>query len=62
MGYRELSMNQGALAKINYLMRRVRMDELQALLQQALNMRCGADVRELLRDYLGEKGLAAILN
>lgn len=62
MGYRELSMNQGALAKINYLMRRVRMDELQALLQQVLNMRCGADVRELLRDYLGEKGLAAILN
>ncbi|MCL1073658.1 phosphoenolpyruvate--protein phosphotransferase [Shewanella dokdonensis] len=62
MGYRELSMNQGALARINYLMRRVRMDELQALLQQALNLRCGAEVRELLRSYLAEKELAAILN
>ncbi|MFQ6371343.1 phosphoenolpyruvate--protein phosphotransferase [Shewanella sp. YIC-542] len=62
MGYRELSMNQGALAKINYLMRRVSMDELQRLLQQALTLRCGLEVRELLRDYLDNKGLAALLN
>ncbi len=62
MGYRHLSMNQGSLARINYLLRRVSLTELKALLDVALTKRSGQDVRDLLREYLARKDLAAVLN
>ncbi|MGI2854347.1 phosphoenolpyruvate--protein phosphotransferase [Shewanella algae] len=62
MGYNRLSMNQGSLARINYLLRRVRSDELEQLLAEALTLRSGNEVRHLVRDYLGQRELAAILN
>jgi phosphotransferase system enzyme I (PtsP) len=62
MGYNRLSMNQGSLARINYLLRRVRSDELEQLLAEALTLKSGSEVRQLVHDYLGQRELAAILN
>ncbi|MBO2676109.1 phosphoenolpyruvate--protein phosphotransferase [Shewanella algae] len=62
MGYNRLSMNQGSLARINYLLRRVRSSELEQLLAEALTLRSGSEVRQLVHDYLWQRELAAILN
>lgn len=61
MGYDQLSMNQGSLARINYLLRRVERAELEALLELVLQMSNGQDVRELVREYLDSRELISIL-
>ncbi|ABL99071.1 phosphoenolpyruvate--protein phosphotransferase [Shewanella amazonensis] len=61
MGYDELSMNQGSLAKINYLLRRVERSELEQLLALVMQMSNGQDVRELVREYLDTRELSSIL-
>jgi len=62
MGYNQLSMNQGSLARINYLLRRVARADLDQLLSQALSLSNGFQVRELVKEYLNEQGLVTILN
>ena len=62
MGYNQLSMNQGSLARINYLLRRVSGDDLAQLLAQALSLSNGFQVRELVKEYFTQQGLATILN
>ncbi|MGI2257808.1 phosphoenolpyruvate--protein phosphotransferase [Shewanella sp. GXUN23E] len=62
MGYDRLSMNQGSLAMINYLMRRVSCEELQNLLQQVLSQTDGQDVREVVRAFLISLGLGNLVN
>ncbi|SUI63775.1 phosphoenolpyruvate--protein phosphotransferase [Shewanella putrefaciens] len=62
MGYDQLSMNQGSLARINYLLRRVARADLDQLLSQALSLSNGFQVRELVKEYLNEQGLVTILN
>ncbi|MCL2913420.1 phosphoenolpyruvate--protein phosphotransferase [Shewanella corallii] len=57
MGYDRLSMNQGNLAMINYLLRRVSCAELQNLLLQSLSQSEGQDVREVVREFLMSLGL-----
>lgn len=61
MGYDQLSMNQGNLAMINYLLRRVSCGELQNLLTQALSQSDGQDVREVVREFLLSLGLSALV-
>ncbi|QSX30811.1 phosphoenolpyruvate--protein phosphotransferase [Shewanella cyperi] len=62
MGYRELSMSQGSLAKVNYLLRRVECHELEQLLELVLQMSSGYEVRELVREYLSSRELSSILD
>jgi len=62
MGYRQLSMNQASLSRINYLLRRVSKQELNDVLAQALNVSSGQEVKALLSDYCEQKGLRALLN
>ncbi|OEG72775.1 phosphoenolpyruvate--protein phosphotransferase [Shewanella colwelliana] len=52
MGYDQLSMNQGSLAKINYLIRRVSYADLSELLDKALSLTNGTEVRQLVTAYL----------
>jgi len=62
MGYDQLSMNQGSLAKINYLLRRVSHSDLSELLEMAMNLSSGQEVRELVGEYFHSRELNAILN
>ena len=62
MGYDRLSMNQGSLAVINFLLRRVSCEELQNLLQQVLSQTDGQDVREVVRAFLVSLGLGNLVN
>lgn len=62
MGYDQLSMNQGSLARINYLLRRVSHSDLSELLEMALTLSSGQEVRDLVREYFESRELGAILN
>ncbi|MFT5234810.1 MAG: phosphotransferase system enzyme I (PtsP), partial [Shewanella sp.] len=62
MGYDQLSMNQGSLAKVNYLLRRVSHSDLSELLEMALNLSSGKEVRELVRCYFESRELGTLLN
>ncbi|NRB23549.1 phosphoenolpyruvate--protein phosphotransferase [Shewanella sp.] len=62
MGYDQLSMNQGSLARINYLLRRVSHSDLSELLEMALTLSSGQEVRELVREYFESRELGAIVN
>ncbi|MGL4613223.1 MAG: putative PEP-binding protein, partial [Shewanella sp.] len=62
MGYRQLSMNQGSLARINYLLRRVAQADLDKILVRALSLANGFQVRELVKEYLNQQDLITILN
>ncbi|MGL4516099.1 MAG: hypothetical protein ACRCUH_05295, partial [Shewanella sp.] len=61
-GYRQLSMNQGSLARINYLLRRVAQADLDKILVRALSLANGFQVRELVKEYLNQQDLITILN
>ncbi|GIU44159.1 phosphoenolpyruvate--protein phosphotransferase [Shewanella algidipiscicola] len=58
MGFNQLSMNQGSLAKINYLIRRVSYKDLSELLVQALSQSNGVEVRLLVTEFLTRRQLA----
>ena len=62
MGYDKLSMNQGSIARINYLLRRINKSELEQLLDKALTLANGEQVRSLLYEYLNSKDLISILD
>lgn len=62
MGYSQLSMNQGSLARINYLLRRVSCGELSNLLDIALEQDDAQDVREIVREYLDSRHLLTLVN
>ncbi|MCL1068776.1 phosphoenolpyruvate--protein phosphotransferase [Shewanella olleyana] len=62
MGYQKLSMNQGSIARINYLLRRIDKQSLEQLLDKALMLSNGEQVRQLLNEYLNEHGLISILH
>lgn len=62
MGYEQLSMNQGGLAKINYLVRRVTLSELSGLLDRALSLSSGQEVRELVTAYCDAHNFGIMLN
>ncbi len=61
MGYEQLSMNQGSLAKINYLIRRVSVADLSELLDVALSLNNGAEVKQLVKQYFTDKQLDSYL-
>ena len=61
MGFEQLSMNQGSLAKINYLIRRVSYADLNELLETALSLSSGGEVRRLVTQYLRDNELDAFL-
>ena len=61
MGFEQLSMNQGSLAKINYLIRRVSYADLNELLETALSLSSGGEVRRLVTQYLLDNELDAFL-
>ncbi|QYJ85316.1 phosphoenolpyruvate--protein phosphotransferase [Shewanella mesophila] len=61
MGFDQLSMNQGSLAKINYLIRRVSYADLNELLEMALSLSSGGEVRRLVTQYLRNNELEEFL-
>ncbi|MGL5148310.1 MAG: hypothetical protein ACRC7Q_12585, partial [Plesiomonas shigelloides] len=61
MGYSQLSMNQASLARISYLLKRVERVELLALLEQALQLSNGQQVRARVQQFLAERDLTVIL-
>jgi phosphotransferase system, enzyme I, PtsP len=62
MGYSQLSMSQASFARINYLLRRISICELTELLDYVLTLSNGFDVRQVVREYLEQKGLGAVLS
>ncbi len=61
MGYTQLSMNQGSLGKINYLIRRVSYTDLNSLLDEVLTSANGCEVRELVSQYLQKNQLTEFI-
>ncbi|MFT6131666.1 MAG: phosphotransferase system enzyme I (PtsP) [Shewanella sp.] len=62
MGYNKLSMNQGSLARINFLLRRVSKQELTELLESILQQSNGNKVRGLLASFLRKHNLLDLIN
>ncbi|WP_108652398.1 phosphoenolpyruvate--protein phosphotransferase [Dongshaea marina] len=61
MGYRQLSMNRMNLSRIKYILRRVRLDELQPLLKQGMAEESSELLRKSFTDYLEFKKLGGFL-
>lgn len=57
MGYRRFSMNLNNIAKVKYLLRRVRTDALAPLLEQAIQLSDSAQIRKIFTNYLESLGL-----
>jgi phosphotransferase system enzyme I (PtsP) len=55
-------MNQGSLAKINFLLRRVSQQELAELLSTVLQQSNGQQVRNLLAHFLRARNLFDLIN
>ncbi|MGL4474765.1 MAG: phosphoenolpyruvate--protein phosphotransferase [Shewanella sp.] len=61
MGFDKLSMNQGSLARVNYLLRRISRTDLSAMLEQILRLHDGNAVRQHLLMFLDQRGLAGLI-
>jgi phosphotransferase system enzyme I (PtsP) len=61
MGYRTFSMNLNNIARIKYLIRRVRLSDLQPLLERGLQQGSSDDLRTEFMSYLEELGLSDLL-
>ncbi|WP_025819566.1 phosphoenolpyruvate--protein phosphotransferase [Shewanella marina] len=62
MGYTRLSMNQSALIKVKYMLRRIDSQNLQQLLDQVLQQRNGEAVKHKVKLFLIENGLDELVN
>ena len=62
MGYRRFSMNLNNIAKIKYLLRRVRTDALIPLLEQAIQLNDSVQIRKIFTSYLESLGLQSFLS
>ena len=62
MGYRRFSMNLNNIAKIKYLLRRVRTDALIPLLEQAIKLNDSVQIRKIFSSYLESLGLQRFLS
>ena len=61
MGYRRFSMNLNNIAKVKYLLRRVRTDALVPLLEQAIQLSDSAQIRKIFTNYLESLGLQSFV-
>ncbi|WP_316672441.1 phosphoenolpyruvate--protein phosphotransferase [uncultured Tolumonas sp.] len=61
MGYRRFSMNLNNIAKVKYLLRRVRTDALAPLLEQAIQLSDSAQIRKIFTNYLESLGLQSFI-
>ena len=61
MGYRRFSMNLSNIAKVKYLLRRVRTDALVPLLEQAIQLSDSAQIRKIFTNYLESLGLQSFV-
>lgn len=59
MGFDELSMSHGSIPAVKEIIRGIRIDEAERLLDEALAMRSAAETRKLARDFIDQKGLGA---
>jgi phosphoenolpyruvate-protein kinase (PTS system EI component) len=59
MGFDELSMSHGSISAIKEIIRGIRIDDAERLLDEALAMRSAAETRKLARDFIDQKGLGA---
>ena len=62
MGYRRFSMNLNNIAKVKYLLRRVRTDALAPLLEQAIQLSDSAQIRKIFTNYLESLGLQSFIS
>lgn len=62
MGYRRFSMNLNNIARIKYLLRRVRVSDLQPLLAEALQASDASQIRAIFSSYLDGLELKNFLN
>lgn len=61
MGYRNFSMNLNNIARIKYVVRRIRVEDLPPLLEMGLQQSDSAAMKELFAGYLVRQGLANML-
>lgn len=61
MGYRNFSMNLNNIARIKYVVRRIRVEDLPPLLEMGLQQSDSAAMKELFAGYLARQGLANML-
>ena len=61
LGYTELSMNYSEMARIGYIVRRINLDDLRALGEQAVKCHHSEDIRQLYIDYASSVGLEKVI-
>ncbi|WP_070972305.1 phosphoenolpyruvate--protein phosphotransferase [Vibrio sonorensis] len=61
LGYRSLSMNTSNVAKVKYLLRHTRVEELKELAEQALVQPYGDSIYGMMSDYFENKGFAGFI-
>ncbi|KZN53355.1 phosphoenolpyruvate--protein phosphotransferase [Pseudoalteromonas luteoviolacea] len=61
MGYRKLSMNISSLNKVKWVLRRLKVKDMEALLEQCLRASSAIQVHRYLRDFIVEQGLSEII-
>lgn len=61
MGYRKLSMNMSNVAKVKYILRHSRVDELEKLSDLALIQPYGAAIYRMMSDYFIQHGFAGFI-
>jgi len=61
LGYRSLSMNTSNVAKVKYLLRHTRVDELELLASQALKQPYGNNIYAMMQDFFELKGFSGFI-
>ncbi|MBA5763937.1 phosphoenolpyruvate--protein phosphotransferase [Vibrio sp. 404] len=61
LGYRSLSMNTSNVAKVKYLLRHTRVDELESLASQALTQPYGNNIYAMMQDFFELKGFSGFI-
>jgi phosphotransferase system enzyme I (PtsP) len=61
MGYRSLSMNTRNVAKIKYILRHIKVQEMESLAQFALGAALAVDVRTMTTNFVEERGLGGFI-
>ena len=61
MGYRTFSMNLNNIARVKYLIRRIKLADLSSLLEMGLHQGSSAALKGLFSGYLEQLGLSDLL-
>lgn len=61
MGYRSLSMNPSAINKVKWVLRRLKITDMEALLKSCLAQSSAIEVHRIIRSFIISHGLSQLL-